>query len=113
MQPDLTNYRYLLYPGTVISQNDSDAHRISGARLVGLWGIPKGPRCVRMDWNGRPPPGFQRQTNDIELRPDATGEYDLVAEVKRQIGWHDPPSIKSYAGVSFDKRRIKIRRTNE
>jgi len=68
----MSDYRFVLYPGYVISRVDGDRHFINGSRLAALYGVDVRD-CVYGD-----NPGYRPREHDIHLYPRSKGDYPLL-----------------------------------
>lgn len=68
--------RYVLHPGFVFSKNDDDRHFIDARTLARLYDVPL-KDCVVIDQSQR---GYRQHPEDVHLRPDYSGNYELPQE---------------------------------
>lgn len=70
--------RFILHPGTVVSQRGGDRHYISSARLVELYRVPR-----RAYWVVESEPrALPYHAGDVHLHPRYDGDYNLAAAIR-------------------------------
>lgn len=70
--------KYILVPGTIVSQYDEDQHYINAARLAHLYGVSM-DECVV--WHTDSPGGPPGPSGALLLLPDAYGRYDKIRKL--------------------------------
>ena len=74
----MTEPKYLLVGGLVVSQSDGDAHYVSAHRLQRLYGL-RSKQCVLADGDLAASLIQKARPDIITLRPRTNGDYTLEA----------------------------------
>jgi hypothetical protein len=96
--------RYILHPGSVISNLDGQLHYISANQLRNLYRVPRNGPCVIVGQSDEMF-GYEQMHNDIHLHPRPDGDYNLLHPYEEQT-----PPKKTAPPQDFSKRIIRVRR---
>lgn len=76
----MSDKKYVVWPGDVISKNDGDRHFISFPKLCELYGVNPEECYDGTDW--RELKGIDGIAELINLRPSYSGDYTLPTDPK-------------------------------